>query len=143
MTKRVAVEPDYFRIPDDPDAPPVLLASYSPAADKYFWPPRKRCPITFEPVEDRELSTEGELYSWTFVQMPTLGSQQRDAGGGFGAGQVDLPEGVRVQALLEGQQGDWEIGMPMRLTLRPLGEDDEGNEICTIAFRRVEDGGQS
>lgn len=143
MAKRVPVEPEYFRIPEDPEEPPVLLASYSPAADKYFWPPRKRCPITFQPVEPRELSTEGELYSWTFVQMPWLGSQQRDSGGGFGAGQIDLPEGVRIQALLDGQQGDWEIGMPMRLTLRTLGEDDEGNEVCTIAFRVVEEGGAS
>jgi len=143
MAKRVPVEPDYFRIPDDPDEPPVLRGSYSAAAETYLWPPRKRCPITFQPVDERELSTEGELYSWTFVQMPWLGSQQRDAGGGFGAGQVDLPEGVRIQALLDGAQGDWEIGQRMRLTLRKLGEDDEGNEVCTVAFRAIEEGGAS
>lgn len=143
MADQIPIEPEYFRIPEDPAAPPVLLGSYSPTADTYFWPPRKRCPITFQPVEDCELSTEGELYSWTFVSMPTMGSQQRDASGGFGAGQVDLPEGVRIQALLEGEQGDWAIGMPMRLVTRAVGQDDDGNEICTVAFRAVREEGRS
>ncbi len=87
-----------------------------------------------EPVDDCELATEGTLYSWTWVYMPTMGSMEKDAGGGFGACQVDLPEGVRVQALLDGKEGDWEIGMPVRLTTRAVGQDDNGNEVCTIAF---------
>lgn len=134
MPTRVPVEEGYFRIPTDPEGPPVLLGSYSPAAKTYFWPRRKRCPITLQPVEDCELSTEGELYSWTFVYMPTMGSQTKDSSGGFGAAQVDLPEGVRIQALLEGKQGDWTIGMKMRLTTRQVATDDDGNAICTIGF---------
>jgi uncharacterized OB-fold protein len=130
----VPIEEGYFRVPEAPGAPPVLLGSYSPAANTYFWPRRKRCPITMEAVEDCELSTEGTLYSWTFVYMPTLGSMTVDAGGGFGVGQVDLPEGVRVQALIDGQFGDWTVGMPMRLTTRRVGSDEQGNDVCTIAF---------
>ncbi len=134
MAQRVPIEEGYFRIPDDPNASPVLLGSYSPAAKTYFWPRRKRCPITLEAVEDCELSTEGELYSWTYVYMPTMGSLEKDASGGFGAAQVDLPEGVRIQALISGKQGDWTIGMPVRLVTQTVGKDDNGNEICTIAF---------
>lgn len=138
---RVPVEDGYFRIPEEEGAAPVLLGSYSPAAKTYFWPRRKRCPISLEAVEDCELSTEGELYSWTFVSMPTMGSMKADAGGGFGAAQVDLPEGVRIQAQLEGTMGDWRIGQRVRLTTRVLGTGDNGNELCTIAFRVI-DGGE-
>ncbi len=135
---KVPVEEGYFRIPEEAGASPVLLGSYSPAAKTYFWPRRKRCPISLEAVEDCELSTEGEIYSWTFVVMPWLGSQEMDAGGGFGAGQVDLPEGVRIQAPLEGKMGDWAIGQKVRLVTRTVGKDEAGNELCTIAFRLVE-----
>lgn len=132
---KIPVEEGYFRIPEGPDAPPVLLGSYSPAAKTYFWPRRKRCPISLEAVEDCELSTEGVIYSWTFVVMPWLGSQEMDTGGGFGAVQVDLPEGVRIQAPLEGKMGDWEIGQQVRLVTRTVDRAENGDELCTIAFR--------
>ena len=137
---KVPVEDGFFRIPDDPEAAPVLLGSFSPAAKTYFWPRRKRCPITLEPVEDCELSTDGVIYSWTFVLMPWLGSMEQDTGGGFGACQVDLPEGVRIQAPLEGKMGDWAIGQKVRLVTRTVGQDDAGNELCTIAFRLTGEG---
>lgn len=136
---RIPIEEGYFRIPDDPGSPPVLLGSYSPAARTYFWPRRKRCPITLEPVEDCELSPEGVIYSWTFVSMPWLGSMEVDSGGGFGACQVDLSEGVRIQAPLEGKMGDWSIGQKVRLVTRTVDRDGEGNELCTIAYRPVEE----
>lgn len=137
MPTRLPVEEGYFRIPHDPDGSPILLGSYSPAAKTYFWPRRKRCPITLQAVEDCELSTHGEIYSWTFVYMPNMGSQEKDASGGFGAAQVDLPEGVRIQALLDGTEGDFTVGMPVRLVTRQVGTDSGGNAICTIAFRAI------
>lgn len=138
--KRIAVEPGYFIIPDPADTPPYLVGSYSPAADRHFWPRRKLCPISSEPVEDCDLSPEGVLYSWTYVQMPWMGSMKTAEGGGYGVGQIDLPEGVRVQALLDGEMGDWEIGMPMVFTPRTVANDDDGNELCTVAFARREGG---
>ena len=131
---KVPIEEGYFRIPEDQDASPVLLGSYSPAAKTYFWPRRKRCPISLEAVEDCELSTEGVIYSWTFVVMPWIGSMEADKSGGFGAVQVDLPEGVRIQAPLEGKMGDWEIGQHVKLVTRTVDKTDNGDELCTIAF---------
>ena len=137
MPRRRSVDPHLLRVPEAPGEAPRLLGSYSPAAGKSFFPRRKRCPITLEPVEDRELSTRGVLYSWTFVRMPFMGSQELDAGGGYGVGQIDLPEGVRIQAPIEGEMGDWEIGMSMELALLPVGEDEEGSELFSFQFRRV------
>lgn len=136
MARKIPLDESYFRI-EGPDDRPVLLGSYSPAANTYFWPRRRRCPITMEPVEDCELSGEGVLYSWTYVTAPTLGSLEKDAGGGFGAAQVDLPEGVRIQALLQGQMGDWTIGMPVRLVAHTVARDGD-DELCTIAFVATE-----
>lgn len=137
QTKRIPLEESYFRMPKSPDDPPRLLGSYSPAADRYFWPRRKLCPITSGPVEDRLLSPEGVLYSWTFIEMPWMGSMKTADGGGYGVGQIDLPEGVRVQALIDGQQGDWTIGMRMVFAPRTVSTDEEGNELCTVAFAPV------
>ena len=134
MGQRLPLEAGYFSVPTEPDEPPRLLGSYSPATGKYFFPRRKLCPITSGPVEDCELGTEGELYSWTFVKMPWLGRLEESADGGYGVGQVDLPEGVRVQARIAGSMGDWAIGMTMRLELLPITTDDKGNELCTFQF---------
>lgn len=135
---KVPIEEGYFRIPEGPDESPVLLGSYSPSAKTYFWPRRKRCPITLDAVEDCELSNEGVIYSWTFVLLPWLGSMEADKSGGFGAAQVDLPEGVRIQAPLEGKMGDWEIGQRVRLVTRTVDRAENGDELCTIAFRLLE-----
>lgn len=139
MTARLALEDGYFHLPDAEHDRPRLIGSYSAAADQHFFPRRKRCPITFAPVEDRPLSTEGVLYSWTWLQTMRYGTM---SGGGepHGIGQVDLPEGVRVQTRLLGAMGDWEVGMPMVLDLLPIATDDDGNELCTYCFRARREG---
>ena len=116
------------------DASVRLLGSYSPAADVTFFPTRMRCPITGEPVETVELSEEGTLYSWSFIHMPKMGSMEVDVGGGYGVGQVDLPEGVRVQAPIDGRQEDFEIGMRMRLVANVVVTDESGTEYCGFKF---------
>ncbi len=130
----LAIEPGYIRIPENPSEPPRLLGSYSPAANTHFFPRRRLCPITEQPVEDCELSTHGILYAWTFVTMPWMGVLREAEDGGHGVGQIDLPEGVRVQARIAGRIGDWRIGMPMRTALLPIAKDEQGNELCTFQF---------
>lgn len=137
MAKQIPLEEGYFVIPEDASKPVQLIGSYSKAADKYYFPRRKLCPITFEPVEDVLLPPEGTLYSWTYIEMPMMGNMQFSEAG-HGVGQVDLPGGVRVQAVIEGKMGDWEIGMPMKLVPLPVTTDNQGNELCTFAFAPVE-----
>jgi uncharacterized protein len=134
VTEQLALEDGYFLMPDDANPRLRLIGSYSPAADEYFFPRRKRCPLTFGEVEDRVLSTEGVLYSWTWLETMRYGTM---SGGGepHGIGQVDLPEGVRIQTRLLGAMGDWEIGMPMVTDVLPVSTDADGNELCTFCFR--------
>jgi len=137
MTKQAPLEPGYFKMPEKEGERPRLIASYSRAANKYFFPRRLQCPITEEPVEDVELSPEGVLYSWTYVQMPFMGSAQLGDSKAHGVGQIDLPEGVRIQSVIKGKMGDWEIGMPMGLELIPVKKKGE-TELVTFCFAPIE-----
>ncbi|MDA8438038.1 MAG: OB-fold domain-containing protein [Propionibacterium sp.] len=139
MVERKLLEEGYFVMPDAAHRRPRLVGSYSAQADEHFFPRRKRCPITFGPVEDRLLSDEGVLYSWTWIENMRYGTMA-SAGEPHGVGQVDLPEGVRVQARLLGSKGDWEIGMPMVLDLLAVTTDQAGDELCTYAFRPKKEG---
>lgn len=132
MVNRIPLEEGYMVLSQEGGV--RLLGSYSPAADVTFFPARKRCPITEQPVQTVELSTEGVLYSWSYVYMPRMGSMETHPGGGYGVGQVDLPEGVRIQTLIDGGAGDFEIGMRMRLEADVVSVDDDGTEYCGFKF---------
>ena len=128
--KQKPIEEGYFKIKED--GTPVLIGSYSAAADEHYFPIRKQCPITEEPVETVELPVEGTLYSWTYVYMPMMGSAKMGAAG-HGVGQIDLPNGVRVQANIEGEKGDWTIGMKMKLQALPIKTVGD-TELCTFGY---------
>jgi uncharacterized protein len=135
-------EAGYFEIADD--GRPRLWASYSPEADLYYFPQRKVCAVTLGPVESRLLSGAGVLYSWTYVHEDRFGPST-GAFSGYGVGQIDLPEGVRIQARILGRLGDWAIGMPMEIDILALFQDGgplvdaEGNELVTFCFRPADD----
>ena len=138
---RIPLEEGYFTMSSTDDSV-RLIGSYSPQADTYFYPRRRRCPLTGGRVEDAELSPEGELYAWTYVESAWMGKARFGSGAeGHGVGQVDLPEGVRIQCVLAGAMGDWEIGMPMRLELMPVMTNEDGDELCTYRFAPVHPGG--
>ena len=146
VPKQVPLEEGFFTIPDEPGEGPRLIGSYSPQADKYFYPRRRRCPITAGPVEDVLLSTEGVLYSWTVVVDPWFGGSAKFGSAdvaGQGVGMVDLPEGVRIQAPISGVAGqhEWEIGTRMVLELHPVALNSEGDELCAFRFAPIGTGG--
>jgi len=119
----VPIEKRLFRIDGDT---PVLLGSRCARCRETFFPRRRLCAVCFEPVEDVDLCGRGTLYSYTYVHVPFFGQTRIDAGG-YGVGQIDLPERVRVQAVLVGEPGAWRIGMPMTIALEVVderGEDD-------------------
>ncbi len=133
MPKRFPLEDDYL-VFSEGGAEMRLVGSYSPAADVTFFPQRKRCPITEQAVNRVELSTEGTLFSWSFIHMPRMGSMQLDPDGGYGIGQIDLPEGVRIQAPIDGPQDQFRIGMRMQLAPNVMHTDPDGNEYCGFKF---------
>ncbi len=133
--QRVAIEPGFFTIPDDPAQSPRLLGSRCRDCGEHFFPRRVVCARCLAgDTEDVLLGPEGTLYTWTYVHFPLFNSRRADHGG-YGVGQVDLPEGPRVQCVLSGGPDDFRIGMPMGLELETLRENPEGQDVVIFRFR--------
>jgi len=136
--ERVPIEPGFFSIPADPDAAPRLLGSRCRACGEHFFPRRAICARCLAAgTEEVELGPDGTLYTWTWVYYPLFNSRRADVGG-YGVGQVDLREGPRVQCVLSGERDAFRIGMPMRLELEPLRENEEGQEVVIFRFAPAE-----
>src|SRR5689334_9893256 len=137
MKRRVPVKPGYFTVPEDAREPPRLLGSRCRACGEHFFPRRAICAkCMHEGTDDVELGPRGTLYSFTFVTFPLFGSTRVEHIG-YGVGQIDLPEGPRVQLPLAGKQEEYRIGMELEAELDPLREEN-GQEVVIIRFRPVE-----
>jgi hypothetical protein len=133
---RVPIKPGYFTVPEDPSAAPSLLGTRCRSCGEHFFPSRAVCAKCLsEDTEDCELSGVGTLYSFTFVHFPLFGSTNMEHFGGYGVGQIDLPEGPRLQAPLAGKQDEFRVGQTLRLELEKLREDDMGRDVMIIRFR--------
>lgn len=135
---RVPIEAGYFRVPDVAGASPVLLGSKCPNCGEVFFPRRMVCAqCLHEGTDDVDLSTRGRLWTWTYCHVPLFGKKDADVPG-YGVGQVDLPEGPRIQAILLGEAGDFEIGMELELDLETLRTNSDGDDVVIYRFRPVE-----
>jgi uncharacterized OB-fold protein len=137
MAGRVPVEEWYFTVPGDPTVAPRLLGSRCGACGEHFFPRRLVCARCLaEGCEDIELGPRGRLWTWTYVHVPLFAKKDARVDA-YGVGQVDLPEGPRVQSILRGEAGDFSIGMEMELDLESLRTDDDGREVVIFRFRPV------
>jgi uncharacterized OB-fold protein len=87
-----------------------------------------------EGTDDVVLSTTGTLYTWTWVHLPLFAKTDATVSS-YGVGQVDLPEGPRIQAILQGEPADFSIGMSLTLDVETLRQDAEGNDVVIYRFR--------
>ena len=133
--QRVPIEKGFFTIPDDRAEQPRLLGSRCGACGEHFFPVRRICAKCLsDEITDLPLSPRGVLYTYTYVHFPLFNSQRADHGG-YAVGQVDLPEGPRVQSVLSGGPDDFRFGMPMELELETLRENKKGQEVVIYRFR--------
>jgi uncharacterized OB-fold protein len=137
--RRVPIEPGYFTIPEDPREAPRLLGSRCRSCGEVFFPRRVVCARCLEKdTEDVRLGPRGTLYTWTYVHFPLFGGKRADATG-YAVGQIDLPEGPRVQSVLRGGPDAFRIGMEMELDLETLRENKEGEEVVIFRFRPMQE----
>ena len=135
---RVPMKAGFFTVPDDSALPPKFLASRCNKCAEYFFPRRVICAQCLgEEMTDVELDGRGTLYSYTFVHFPLFGSTNLQHMEGYGVGQVDLPEGPRIQVPLAGKQAEFRIGQPLVAELDTLREDG-GRDVVIVRFRPVE-----
>jgi uncharacterized OB-fold protein len=135
---RIPIEDGFFTVPDDADERPRLLGSRCPSCGEHFFPRRHVCARCLaEGCDDVELGPRGTLWTWTYVHVPLFAKKDRRVDA-YGVGQVDLPEGPRVQAILVGDRDEFSIGMELELDLETLRVDDRsGDEIVIFRFRPV------
>ena len=134
-TTRVPIEPGFFTIPPDPNESPRLLGTRCRACEETFFPRREICARCYsDETEDRLLGPRGKLYTYTYVRVPMFGTRRTDLQS-YGVGQVDLPEGPRIQAVLSGKREDFQIGMEMELELETLRQNKEGQDVVIFRFR--------
>ncbi len=119
-----------FRLDDDV---PVLLGSRCSACQESFFPRRRLCPICLMEVSDTDLPDRGVLYSHTYVRGRSA-AWGKVYDEGYGVGEVDLADGPRVQTVLRGEPGSWEIGMPMRIDIEAF-DGSGGEEVAMFCFR--------
>lgn len=137
---RVPIKPGFFTVPDDPSVAPKFLATKCEQCGEFFFPRRQVCAKCLsERTTAVELDGKGTLYSYTFVHLPLFGSTNLEHMDGYGVGQIDLPEGPRIQAPLAGKQAQFSVGIAVEAELDALREDG-GRDIVIIRFRPVEGG---
>ena len=96
---RQPIKPGFFTVPDDPAQPPKLLGTRCETCGEYFYPRRALCgKCMSRQTAEVELDARGTLYSYTFVHLPLFGSTNMEHADCYGFGQIDLPEGPRLQA---------------------------------------------
>jgi len=135
---RVPIKPGFFTVPEDPHQPPKLLGTKCLSCGEHFYPRRAICAKCLsEKTADVEMEARGTLYSYTFVHLPLFGSTNVEHAEGYGVGQIDLPEGSRVQAPLAGKQPEFRVGLRVQGELNVLRSDDT-RDIVIVRFRPVE-----
>ncbi len=132
----VPAQPEQVRLDDDG---PVLLGSKCPECGRSFFPRRWECPIDLTPVDDVDLSRRGHLHVATHVRTPAYGRAVRDTEG-YGVGEIDLPEGVRIQSVLLGSPEEWVPDTQFKLVGESVGEDENGRPQITFRFLRADTG---
>ena len=132
---RVPIREGYFTIPDDPAAVPNVVVSKCRDCGEHFFPKRLVCAKCLSRnVDTVEVQARGTLYSYTWVHMPLFGSMRIEHMDGYGVGQIDLPEGPRLQLPLAGQRDVSRVGRPLVGEVEPLRE-DAGRDVCILRFR--------
>ena len=140
--KKVPIEAGFFTIPDDEKHSPQLLGSKCKKCGEVFFPRRHVCAkCLHRKTVDVLLSSTGTIYSYTYVHFPLFGGKREAKG--YGVGQIDLPEGPRVQSILMGGPNDFKIGMPVTMELETLKQNKEGQDVVIFRFRPVGATGRS
>ncbi len=122
-----------------PSARPQLIASKCKACGELTFPKQDSCPsCTERGAEEVLLSRRGKLWTWTVQHFPPPHPYAGDLENfvPFGVGYVELAEGLRVESrLTENDPERLRIGMEMEMVIEQFGEDGDGNQLVTFAFR--------
>jgi len=127
--------PDLLEIPQND--PPYLKGHKCKGCGKIWFPKFSPCPNPDCWSEDMEvipLSRKGKVYSATdvYIGQPSMREYMP-----LIVGYVDLPEGVRIFAQLEGEIGSFQCGDEVELVTGPVRNNPNGKPIISYKFKKV------
>jgi uncharacterized protein len=131
MTDKVPIREGIFQ--EDPNGDRLLAGTCDTCGQVYF-PRISSCfACGHETVIETALSSQGKLYSYSVVQMPTSKFTPP-----YAVGYVDFAEGVRVFGQLDMIEGKpFQIGMEMAVYIGKLWQEDD-KEIIGYRFSPVQ-----
>ena len=117
-----------------PDGPPGgLVGSRCRECSTTYFPPRAICARCLKEgtLDSLPLGRSGSLYTYTVIrQAPPRYPVP------YAVGYVDLPEGVRVFAQMEGwQRRELRVGEEMEIYFDTIRKDEQGHELIGYKFR--------
>ncbi|MFF4503668.1 Zn-ribbon domain-containing OB-fold protein [Streptomyces sp. NPDC001401] len=122
--------------------PPRLAGARCSACTTVVFPRQDSCPKCADgAMSTHVLPVSGRVWSWTLQAFAPKPPYRPPSGGHrpYHLGYVDLGE-VLVEALLAVPRAEIRIGLPVRLTMVPAYQDEDGTEVVTFAFRPDPDG---
>lgn len=114
-----------------------LIGSECPLCKRVYFPAMKVCPDCLDdnrPMKIKILSDNGKIYSFSIAQVAPPGFEVPHV-----QAYIDLEGGVRVFSLLV-EYGDvrkLRAGLPVKLVIGKVGENEEGKDRLTYCFRPV------
>ncbi|MFI7301151.1 Zn-ribbon domain-containing OB-fold protein [Streptomyces sp. NPDC050121] len=122
--------------------PPRLAGARCSGCATVVFPRQDSCPkCSHGAMSAHVLPVSGRVWSWTLQAFAPKPPYRPPSGGHrpYHVGYVDLGE-VLVEARLAVPRTEIRIGLPVRLTLVPAYQDEDGTEVVTFAFRPEQDG---
>lgn len=125
--------PEIFEVPDG--EPPHLKGYKCKGCGKIWFPKFDPCPDCLaEEFDVVKLSRTGVLYSSTTMSIVSADMLKYAP---LGIAYVDLPEGIRVFAQLEGDPESFEIGETLEVTSGPVRDNKDGKPIISYKFKHI------
>jgi benzoylsuccinyl-CoA thiolase BbsA subunit len=126
--------PDLLEIPENER--PYLKGYRCKGCGKIWFPKFTPCPNPDCWSEDMEvipLSRKGKIYSATdvYIGQPSMREYMP-----LIMGYVDLPEGIRIFAQLEGEIGSFRCGDEVELVTGPVRDNKRGEPIISYKFKK-------
>ena len=114
-----------------------LIGSECPLCKRVFFPAVKICPDCLDdsqPMKKKILNNNGKIFSFSIAQVAPPGFEIPHV-----QAYIDLDEGVRVFSLIidYGDVKRLRTGLPVKLKIVKVGENEEGKERLTYCFRPI------
>jgi len=124
--------PDLFEVPED-GSPPYLKGYRCKKCGQLDFPKLDLCPTCWgKEFEMVPLSRRGKLYSYADCYIGQPGMQTP-----YIIGYVDLPEDLRIFALLEGEVDSFKCDDEVELTAGSIRLNQDGLPITSYKFKKV------